>query len=76
MYRRIVLVVIVIVVSFSCSRNISKEKSTVRDLKDTIGFTQYNWQLDSIFSRIDIADLQKTENTYKEPDEVSNYQRC
>ena len=65
MYRRIVLGVIVIVVSFSCSRNISKEQSAVRDLKDTIGFAQYNWQLDSIFSRIDTIDLQKTENTYK-----------
>ena len=42
---------------FSCKqKEITKTTSHTRQLIDTIGFTQYNWQFDSIMARIDPSD--------------------
>jgi AmmeMemoRadiSam system protein B len=42
---------------FSCKQEeIIKATFYTRQLIDTIGFTQYNWQFDSIVERIDISD--------------------
>jgi len=37
----------------------------VRQLVDTIGFTQYPWQMDSIFARMDAEDKISTDSVYK-----------
>lgn len=56
---------------FACgNQNTNKEKTESTQLKirqqvDTIGFTQYSWQMDSIMARISDDDKIKTENVYK-----------
>lgn len=42
-----------------------KETGKTRMLADTIGFAQYDWQMDSIISRIDAKDKVKTDQLYK-----------
>lgn len=50
----------------SCNRSkIENHKPKVRRLIDTIGFTQYNWQLDSIIARIATEDKKKSNQIYK-----------
>jgi hypothetical protein len=39
-----------------CSTKPSTRKEKVRPVHDTIGFTKYNWQLDSIYNRLGIKD--------------------
>jgi predicted class III extradiol MEMO1 family dioxygenase len=34
-------------------------ENKVRQVHDTIGFTKYNWQLDSIYNRLGITDSKK-----------------
>lgn len=48
--------------------NVKKEGKTdlhIRSLVDTIGFTQYQWQLDSIFARMDARDKVASETDTK-----------
>ncbi len=47
------------------SKKSAKANIKVRHLVDTIGFTQYPWQLDSIFARMDAEDKIGTEAVYK-----------
>lgn len=55
----------------SCDYGISQIKNNtssdlkIRKLADTIGFTQYPWQMDSIIARIDSEDKIITENVFK-----------
>ncbi len=39
--------------------------NSTRQLKDTIGFTQYKWQLDSVMARIDPEDKLPSKDIYK-----------
>jgi AmmeMemoRadiSam system protein B len=56
---------------YSCNhkknKNIDKESSVlkVRQQKDTIGFAQYAWQMDSVMARISSDDKVSTSKTYK-----------
>ncbi|MBN1649943.1 MAG: AmmeMemoRadiSam system protein B [Bacteroidales bacterium] len=56
---------------FSCNNPDDKTKKSeqahlkIRQQVDTIGFTQYPWQLDSIFARMDVGDKISTESVYK-----------
>ena len=44
---------IVILVSFiSCKKNPENSELKIRSIVDTIGFAQYDWQMDSIIKRI------------------------
>jgi AmmeMemoRadiSam system protein B len=52
----IVLVFGIATFTYSCNYKSSSEQKdevTVRPLKDTVGFAQYGWQMDSIMARID-----------------------
>jgi len=52
----------------SCKNQNSYTKTSdlhIRQLVDTVGFTQYPWQMDSIVSRIGKEDKIKTEKVYK-----------
>jgi len=62
---------VVLIILGSCKDNkveVSVSEALVkstRQLKDTIGFTQYKWQLDSIVARMDPEDKLGTKDTYK-----------
>ncbi len=49
----------------SDNKNSETANFKIRQLVDTIGFTQYAWQMDSIIARIDNEDKIKTETVYK-----------
>ncbi len=51
---------ILILLAFSCTKNTPIRKEFIRQIHDTIGFAQYDWQLDSIYNRLQIKDTQKT----------------
>jgi len=61
---KITLIFIVLVVSVSCTLDRPKESLRTRKLVDTVGFTQYKWQLDSILKRIDIVDFKSIDTAY------------
>lgn len=54
------MVLVVLLFSLSCKRNkiaeVPKEDIQLRHIHDTIGFAQYDWQMDSIYSRLHIKD--------------------
>jgi MEMO1 family protein len=47
-------IVVLLIILFSCSNNIQVNNSgrSLRPLRDTIGFAQYSWQMDSLMSRM------------------------
>lgn len=47
------------------NKSITKSDLKIRQLADTIGFTQYTWQLDTIISRIAEEDKKATDNVAK-----------
>ncbi|MBE9489202.1 MAG: AmmeMemoRadiSam system protein B [Bacteroidetes bacterium] len=53
-------IIVTTLLCFGCKQsieaNISKEEVKLRHVHDTIGFAQYDWQMDSIYSRLDIKD--------------------
>lgn len=53
-FVKIILIASVIVSALSCGNNNSITVGTIklRPLKDTVGFAQYSWQMDSLMSRI------------------------
>ena len=51
---------ILILLAFSCTKNTPIRKEFIRQIHDTIGFAQYDWQLDSIYSRLQIKDTPNT----------------
>jgi len=58
---RILLAILLLsMFSFSCKNDVfqqfSKEKMKIRKVHDTIGFAQYDWQMDSIYNRLEIKD--------------------
>jgi MEMO1 family protein len=58
-------VVILLITLFSCQSNNLKKQTVrnIRPLKDTIGFAQYSWQMDSLMARIDRAGWEKSAGT-------------
>ncbi|MCK5402332.1 MAG: AmmeMemoRadiSam system protein B [Flavobacteriaceae bacterium] len=58
--RALLMVLVVLLFSLSCKRNkiaeVPKEDIQLRHIHDTIGFAQYDWQMDSIYSRLHIKD--------------------
>ena len=57
------LVIILLISLFSCHYGtmVKKETEKIRPLKDTIGFAQYSWQMDSLMERINREGWDKTE---------------
>lgn len=56
------LVISLLFISEACSDKPALSSSqTIRPLKDTIGFAQYSWQMDSLMSRIGKAGWRKTD---------------
>jgi len=57
---------IVVILFLSCTeKKENKHNINTRQLIDTIGFTQYNWQFDSIIARINPSDKKSTNQVYK-----------
>lgn len=50
-----ILGVLVFVVSISCKQNHQKVEQKTRMVVDTIGFAQYDWQMDSVMKQINIS---------------------
>lgn len=48
------LVFLLMISLFSCQNGVTSEKVTgkVRPLRDTVGFAQYSWQMDSLMTRM------------------------
>ena len=64
-FRVCTSVVILLIGLFSCQSNnqINDRGLNIRPLKDTIGFAQYSWQMDSIMARIERTEWKKTSGT-------------
>ncbi len=57
--RIFVLVFLLNIFCFSCKKDVNQdlnEEIHLRKIHDTIGFAQYDWQMDSIFNRLNIKD--------------------
>lgn len=54
------LFIITIILVVSCNTKTTVLKETIRPIHDTIGFAQYDWQLDSIYNRLQIKDTPNT----------------
>jgi AmmeMemoRadiSam system protein B len=60
-----ILIFVLSSIMLSCSNKQSSEQKdevTVRPLKDTVGFAQYSWQMDSIMARVDSSDWSKADS--------------
>jgi len=66
-----IILILVGISLFSCKKYnkrkevVNNSQLKIRKLKDTIGFTQNKWQLDSIISRISSEDKKDTKETFK-----------
>jgi len=62
--KKIILIVFIISL-LSCRNKEAKttEMVNVRPLKDTVGFAQYSWQMDSLISRINKAGWKRTDGS-------------
>jgi AmmeMemoRadiSam system protein B len=47
-------------ICFSCNQKKITAKESIRPIHDTIGFAQYDWQLDTIYNRLNIKDTPNT----------------
>ena len=52
---------IIVLLTTSCTNKNVILKESLRSTHDTIGFAQYDWQLDSIYSRLKIKDIPNNE---------------
>lgn len=57
LYTFFVFVFVCLSCKQSVESNLPKEEVKIRHIHDTIGFAQYNWQMDSIYSRLQIKDI-------------------
>jgi AmmeMemoRadiSam system protein B len=46
--------------AISCSKKTISSEESVRPIHDTVGFAQYDWQLDSIYNRLKLKDTPNT----------------
>ena len=60
---RFLFLIILLLLLSGCrqSKNALVQKMSVRQLVDTVGFAQYNWQMDTIMARCDRSGWKKTE---------------
>ncbi len=67
MFAKLIFKVIIVCIIFSSCNNRKIDKSSLktRYLIDTIGFTQYEWQFDSIIARIHPNDKKPSNQMYK-----------
>jgi AmmeMemoRadiSam system protein B len=60
MKRVLFVIVIITLVCFACRQSLEKrlpkDEVKLRHVHDTIGFAQYDWQMDSIYKRLNIKD--------------------
>lgn len=57
-----VIIILLLISLISCHSLSTSDKSMkIRPLKDTVGFAQYSWQMDSLMSRISLAGWKKSE---------------
>jgi MEMO1 family protein len=63
-YRVAIVVIILFINLLSCqnSKLVNKDAGNLRPLKDTVGFAQYSWQMDSLMARIERTGWQKGES--------------
>ncbi|TXD52958.1 MULTISPECIES: AmmeMemoRadiSam system protein B [unclassified Polaribacter] len=52
----------IILLTISCTKKTTSDKEFIRPIHDTIGFAQYDWQLDSIYNRLQLKDTPNTKN--------------
>lgn len=52
----LILSILVLVITLSCKQNQQANELKIRHVVDTIGFSQYDWQMDSVMSRIKNTD--------------------
>jgi AmmeMemoRadiSam system protein B len=50
----------ILLLAISCNKKAIIAKEFIRPIHDTIGFAQYDWQLDSIYNRLRITDTPNT----------------
>lgn len=48
---------IILILTISCNKKTTIIKELIRPIHDTIGFAQYDWQLDSIYNRLQLKDI-------------------
>lgn len=67
MFVKLIFRIFIVVVFFSSCYSQNKTESTlkIRQLIDTIGFTKYNWQFDTIIARVDSTDKKPSDQIYK-----------
>ncbi len=58
-------VLLLFILLSSCAETKTKKSLKIRHQKDTIGFAQYNWQLDSLIARMDPKDQEPEDAVYK-----------
>lgn len=49
------ILILSLIISFSCNQSPQKKDLKIRQVVDTIGFAQYNWQMDSIMQRLKVS---------------------
>lgn len=52
---RFVIICFVFLVFSACKHNYKPEELNIRQIVDTVGFAQYDWQMDSIMNRLEIS---------------------
>ena len=52
-------ILFILIIIISCQQNQEKRSKKIREVVDTIGFAQYDWQMDSIMNRLTIPDAQR-----------------
>ncbi|NOQ28278.1 MAG: AmmeMemoRadiSam system protein B [Bacteroidales bacterium] len=52
---KLVIIFSVLIVFSACKHNNKPEELNIRQIVDTIGFAQYDWQMDSIMNRLEIS---------------------
>jgi MEMO1 family protein len=64
-FKVTILVLILLLTLFSCIRtgSVKYDGQKIRPLKDTVGFAQYAWQMDSLMARIERAGWKPSEGT-------------
>jgi MEMO1 family protein len=55
------IVLLIVLLLCSCNHQVNNSVRSIRPLRDTIGFAQYSWQMDSLMSRIEKEGWKKSE---------------
>lgn len=52
------ILILALIISYSCNQNSQKNDSKIRQVIDTIGFAKFDWQMDSIMQRLNDSQAQ------------------